>query len=355
MLFNRISSVFLLFSLFVFFSFSVLAQSILDQINDNTGFPNITSDLLLEFPLDHGAHNEFRIEWWYVTANLKDDDKNTIGLQWTLFRVALEPKSNKDGWNKSQFWMGHAAITDSQSHLFQEKIARGGIFQAGVSTEPFKAWIDDWKMEGNTWSDLHLSAGGERFKYYINLESNGPIILHGINGFSQKSFSGQASAYYSQPFFEASGWIEKNGERYNVSGSAWADHEWSSQVLSKTQEGWDWFSLNFESKEKLMLFRVREHNKNDFYYGSWIQPSGKIERIQQNEIHLKSKKMDLENTTYNTTWDLEIKKLGVDITINAINDRSHMETIFPYWEGPISFTGTHKGNGYLEMTGASNP
>jgi predicted secreted hydrolase len=24
------------------------------------------------FPADHGPHPEFRIEWWYVTANLRD-------------------------------------------------------------------------------------------------------------------------------------------------------------------------------------------------------------------------------------------------------------------------------------------
>jgi predicted secreted hydrolase len=28
-----------------------------------------------------------------------------------------------------------------------------------------------------------------------------------------------------------------------------------------------------------------------------------------------------------------------------------MGTSFPYWEGPISFGGSHSGVGYLEMTG----
>jgi predicted secreted hydrolase len=28
-----------------------------------------------------------------------------------------------------------------------------------------------------------------------------------------------------------------------------------------------------------------------------------------------------------------------------------MRTSFPYWEGPISFSGSHSGVGYLEMTG----
>ncbi|MFM8859587.1 MAG: lipocalin family protein, partial [Methylocystis sp.] len=28
-----------------------------------------------------------------------------------------------------------------------------------------------------------------------------------------------------------------------------------------------------------------------------------------------------------------------------------MSVTFPYWEGPIRFTGTSQGTGYLEMTG----
>jgi predicted secreted hydrolase len=28
-----------------------------------------------------------------------------------------------------------------------------------------------------------------------------------------------------------------------------------------------------------------------------------------------------------------------------------MDTAFPYWEGPVTITGSHRGRGYLEMTG----
>ena len=31
-----------------------------------------------------------------------------------------------------------------------------------------------------------------------------------------------------------------------------------------------------------------------------------------------------------------------------------MGTSFPYWEGPISFAGSHRGVGYLELTGFQN-
>ncbi len=28
-----------------------------------------------------------------------------------------------------------------------------------------------------------------------------------------------------------------------------------------------------------------------------------------------------------------------------------MDTLVPYWEGPVTVTGSHEGTGYLEMTG----
>ncbi|RBH34197.1 iron ABC transporter permease, partial [Pseudomonas sp. MWU13-2860] len=41
------------------------------------------------FPADHGPHDGFRIEWWYLTADLKDAQGRRFGVQWTLFRSAL--------------------------------------------------------------------------------------------------------------------------------------------------------------------------------------------------------------------------------------------------------------------------
>jgi len=35
----------------------------------------------------------------------------------------------------------------------------------------------------------------------------------------------------------------------------------------------------------------------------------------------------------------------------ALNKNSFVDTLVPYWEGPIILSGSHKGFGYLEMTG----
>ena len=81
------------------------------------GFTIPTPGYQFAFPADHGAHTDFRIEWWYLTANLKDADGVDYGVQWTLFRTALAP-GDKAGWSSPQLWMGHAAVTTATIRLW---------------------------------------------------------------------------------------------------------------------------------------------------------------------------------------------------------------------------------------------
>ena len=41
----------------------------------------------LVFPADHGAHPDFRTEWWYATGWLSLPDGSPLGFQTTFFRV----------------------------------------------------------------------------------------------------------------------------------------------------------------------------------------------------------------------------------------------------------------------------
>ena len=83
------------------------------------------------------------------------------------------------------------------------------------------------------------------------------MVLQGENGYSRKSEQGQASYYYSQPFFTVEGTLTLHGRETKVTGRAWMDREWSSQSLAPDQTGWDWFSMHLSSGEKLMLYRIR--------------------------------------------------------------------------------------------------
>src|SRR5437899_5830539 len=110
------------------------------------GYARVDRGRTFSFPTDHGPHPEFRIEWWYVTANLRDAAGTAYGAQWTLFRQALQPGTALEGWATQQVWMAHAAVTRADTHRTAETFARGGVGQAGVEAVPFRALIDAWQL-----------------------------------------------------------------------------------------------------------------------------------------------------------------------------------------------------------------
>jgi predicted secreted hydrolase len=321
------------------------------------GFAIPQAGVPLRFPADHGSHPDYRVEWWYLTANLKAADGTDYGVQWTLFRSAMAPKAS-DVWSSPQIWMGHAAITTPTQQYVAERLARDGIGQAGVTAAPFAAWIDDWHMQAisslpaaDGLSHLDLQATGQTFRYQLSLDANGPVVPQGQGGYSVKSASGQASEYYSQPFYTVHGKLMLPGGDIAVNGQGWLDREWSSQPLAADQTGWDWFSLHLDSGEKLMGFRLRDAGTG-FTSATWISADGTPTPLPPGALKLTSlSTTEVAGHSVPTAWRLDIPSRNFSVTTKPINPQAWMATSFPYWEGPIIFEGSQKGHGYLEMTG----
>lgn len=326
------------------------AQGFAGLGNDADGFALPDPDRVLQFPQDHGAHPEFRIEWWYLTATLHGVDGRDYGVQWTLFRSALSTDTHA-GWQSPQLWMGHAAITTPDQHLLAERLARGGIGQAGVIADPFQAWIDDWSMQGSSdLATLSLSARGPEFSYRLTLTATSPLVLQGANGYSVKSATGQASHYYSQPGYSVTGTLDLPDGPVPVTGQGWLDREWSSQPLAGDQTGWDWFSLSFDDGARMMGFRLR--GDTDFTSATWINPDGTSKSLPNGALLLKPlDHSQVAGRRIPTRWQLVLQEQGLDVQVSALNPQAWMATAFPYWEGPVVVSGSHQGRGYLEMTG----
>src|SRR6202171_945409 len=322
------------------------------------GFAPVIPGKTFAFPEDHGPHPDYRIEWWYVTANLVDATGAAFGVQWTLFRQAMSPGAQQEGWANQQIWMGHAAVTRADTHHYSEAFARGGVGQASVEAQPFRAWIDSWQMRGldrmrdDTIAPLGLNASGADFSYTLGLDADRALVLQGDAGYSKKSERGQASYYFSQPNFKAAGSITIDDKPAEVSGPAWMDRGWSSAALAADQTGWDWFSLHLNENEKLMLFQLRQADGNNYRSGNWILSDRKPEQIASADIAMTPTTFtQLEGRKIPTAWRVAIPRLSLSIECSPLNAKSWMGTSFPYWEGPISFKGSHSGLGYLEMTG----
>jgi predicted secreted hydrolase len=315
------------------------------------GFSVPSPDRALEFPADHGAHPDYRIEWWYLTATLTGADGQDYGAQWTLFRSALAPET-QPGFADPQIWMGHAGLTTPSAHFSAERFARGGVGQAGVVADPFAAWIDDWHMtgRGEGLDALALHATGADFSYDLSLTAQGPLVLQGLGGYSVKSFDGQASYYYSQPFYTVEGTLTLPDGPMQVTGQAWLDREWSSQPLSGDQSGWDWVSLSFDDGHRMMGFQLR--GREVFTAGTWITPDGHATPLPPGAVTftpLGTERVAGRNIP--VRWQIDWAEGGVSVTTEPLNPQSWMDLSVSYWEGPLRFSGTHSGRGYLEMTG----
>lgn len=336
--------------LLLLWPFAASAQGFAGLGTTSDGFATPERPARFDFPQDHGPHNDYRIEWWYLTANLTAEDGTAYGLQWTLFRSALSTEVG-DGWSSPQFWMGHSAVTTPYAHFVAERLARGGIGQAGVTAYPFEAWIDDWQLKGPDFDSLNMTASGPDFAYDMALTSQGPLIFHGDNGYSVKSADGQASYYYSQPFYDIEGVLNLPDGDVHVSGNAWLDREWSSQPLSEDQTGWDWFSLSLEDG-KLMGFRLRQTDGTYYTSSTWIDPEGLTTAYPDGAFQAEpTAYSNVDGRQIPTQWEVQLDARGVDVDVYALNPQAWMETSVPYWEGPIIIEGSHTGVGYLEMTG----
>ena len=331
--------------------FAAHAQGFAGLGSDAEGFAVPTPAPVFDFPRDHGAHPDYRIEWWYVTANMTGPDGTDYGLQWTLFRSALAP-TDGEKWQSPQLWMGHAAVTTPDNHFVTERLARGGIGQAGVTAEPFAAWIDDWALIGSDFDTLTMTATGPDFAYEVDLTAQGPLVFHGADGYSVKSAAGQASYYYSQPNYALSGVLSLPEGEVPVTGTAWLDREWSSQPLSESQTGWDWFSLSFDTGDKLMGFLLRQSDGSSYSSATWIDADGTVTPYADGAFSARPlKRSEVAGRDIPTEWQVTLPDRDVDVSVRAINTDAWMDVSVPYWEGPVRITGSHAGRGYLEMTG----
>ena len=199
-----------------------------------------------QFPRDHGAHPEFKTEWWYLTGNLQDASGNPYGYQLTFFRHGLQPIPTQTGsaWAVRDIYFGHLTVTDGQANRFHfaEKLSRGALGEADFATNDCSVQLGDWTLRRTQKSIFEMKAWAPEEKFGLELAAQPlkPIVFQGNAGLSQKSATpGNASHYYSYTRMETKGELRIGDRRIPVSGLSWLDREFSTSALGQNQEGWD--------------------------------------------------------------------------------------------------------------------
>ena len=324
------------------------------------------------FPEDHGPHPEYRNEWWYVTGNLDSSQGRRFGFELTIFRFALAPpEEDKEGprapawtsaWATNQVYIGHFAVTDVAAERFHvaERYARGALGLAGATVLPFRAWVEDWRLE-DTGDGFRLSAVDQDVELSLSLKALKGPVLNGRDGLSQKSqASGNASYYYSVPRLQTLGSLSIAGDRHDVSGLAWLDREWGSSALSREQAGWDWFALQLSDGSDLMYYKLRKTDGTDDPHsaGTFIPAEGDSEYLSRDDVTIETRKFwdSPQGGRYPMGWTISIPRLDLVLQVDPVLDAQELHTTVRYWEGAVDVAGTRSGRavggrGYVELTG----
>ena len=320
----------------------------------------------LTFPRDRGAHPDFRTEWWYITGQVSAG-KRVFGFQLTFFRSRIDStQSMTSQFAAKQLLFAHAAITDVDGKKLwhDQRIARDGFGVALASEADMKLKLRDWSLQsqGPRYS-AQLSATD--FDMTLQFEETQAVLLQGQQGLSRKGpQASQASYYYSQPQLATTGQLQIKGERFQVTGKAWLDHEWSQELLPANATGWDWIGMNLDDGSALTAFRLRDKDGGAVWDGgSFRAPQGQPYIFKRGEVIFKptrSWKSPLTQTVYPVEW--MVRTPADFYTVRALIDNQELDsrqsTGSIYWEGLselIDSNGKRVGSGYLEMTGYAAP
>jgi predicted secreted hydrolase len=314
------------------------------------------------FPRDHGSHPSYRTEWWYITGWVQDERGNPLGIQVTFFRSRpLLQEENPTGFAPRQLLFAHAAIADPRQGrlLHDQRAAREGFGLAYANEGNTDVRIDDWSLRLDERRYL-AQIDSRELSLDLAFEARAPVLLQGHAGFSRKGpRPGQASYYYSRPQLRVTGMVRAGGDTLRVTGTAWLDHEWSSEYLADEAAGWDWMGVNFDDGGALMAFRIRGKLGEVVWAAATLRgASGQVHAFAPGEVAfvpLRRWRSPRSGAEYPVVMRVRAGELEVELQPllddQELDSRASTGTI--YWEGAVRALrdGKRVGLGYLELTG----
>jgi predicted secreted hydrolase len=332
-------------------------------------FPRVEPATLV-FPRDHGAHPDYRVEWWYLTGALEDVAGGTpIGIQVTFFRLrtAIDP-ANPSRFAAHQLLFAHAALADParSSLLVDQKIARAGSSTVRLGEGNTDIELNRWRFarQGDGRYQCDVAARGFHLRFLATPSQ--PVLLQGRAGFFPKQVQGgYPSQYYSLPHLRIDAEIVRAGRKRTVHGVGWLDHEWASTLLEPEATGWDWTGMNLDDGSALTVYQTRRKRDSAilYRYASLRSPGALQPRLfGQHRVRFEplahwesprtrarypiAQRLTVGDRVFETRPLFADQELDARLTGSAI-----------YWEGAstLSENGHRVGRGYLELTGYAAP
>ena len=319
-----------------------------------------------QYPADHGRHDEYRTEWWYVAGTVGGESRAPLGVQLLLMRMGLraQPAEHPSAWAMSEIYAGIISVSDPDDEGLRtgKRLSRGAAGLAGTNVEPIEIWVEDWRLgEIDVDEDavnLTMHVATSEFELDLELLNEQPLIdtsdIYGRNAEPSSPFQ-----FYIQPRLSASGMLRSDGRATTLSGTFSMEHAWGELPLPGGPIASDRFTLHLDDQRE--LFCVRMHRADGT--GSATTTGLLVSRTDP-PVVLSSGDIGLDPLEYWTSprtgarypirWMLRVPEHDVEMELIPYwEDQEGLEWM-PFWAGPVRLqraAGTKVGDGFMQLYG----
>ena len=195
-----------------------------------------------------------------------------------------------------------------------ETFARGGVGQAGVTIEPFAAWIDSWAMRGvgsdsmPTPSRRSISPHPARISPMRSISK--PIVRSCCKATAATARNPSASRRHIITASPSSRFPATSPSTTSKSPSrgrpGWTGNGAASR-WRRTKPAGTGSRCILPSGEKLMLYRMRQKDGHNYASGTWILPDATTRQLAPADIQMTPKApIDIEGHKLPVAWQVAI-------------------------------------------------
>ncbi len=308
--------------------------------------------------LDHDA----RLEWWYHSGHLESESGREFGFHFVVFKA-------DDGTGEPGLIAQLGLLDVETGEHYELSRAEASLRREIGDDGPMTIGIASWIYGVTSVAGSHrIAATGGEVELSLQLEAVTPVMLHNETGWLPTETG--ATYYYSWPRQSAAGELVIGGEKFEVTGTAWFDHQWGDFFVLGKPAGWQWFAIQLDDGASLMITEARGiDGKVIDTYGTYMSPAGEVRSLQQDADRIRIASIGewtspATGATYPSGWALEIDSLGMDLILNPVANDQEVQGGLPaasaYWEGKVWVGGLQNGqpisgDAYVELSGYADP
>lgn len=331
------------------------------------GFARVPPEWDFDFPGDHGPHNAYRTEWWYLTGTLTQADASLLGLQLVFARLALAPQPPRrpSAWATSEVYLGLLTLSDAAGGppVAKLRTARAALGLAGAEQDPIRIWLGDWQLQRRTRpdgkaADWTLEVTDDDLELRIELrKTKAPILASQL----ERRSDGPAPPFhlYIQPRVQASGSLRVAGNERPVDGVLSLEHAWGELPLPGGPIARDRFTLHLDDGRD--LFCIRTHRRD----GSGepgtscvlVSDSGAAQVLADDAVRLEPTgywSSPDSGARYPSEWALRAPGEDLELRLRPGSQDAEAGLWEPVWAGALVVHGVADrvaGQGFMQLSG----